>query len=176
MNILTLLKASGSEKILKTLLVYPKRRFTINELAKTSSVPFATTWGVVNNFSKAGVVDSEKIGRSTVISLRTSDIVKALKQLMELNLSPHKLVLDKVIGELKKIGVVHAYLFGSVARDEENLESDVDIVVVCKKDTNLDMITHSIYYSDKIKVVFIKFERKDELDIFLKGKENRRLI
>ncbi len=176
MNILTLLKTRGAESVLKTLLNYPRRRFTINELAKISSVPFATTWGIVNNFSKAGVVDTEKIGRSTAISLRKSDIVKALKQLIGLNHSPHQLVLEKITKELKKIGVLNAYLFGSVVHGKETLESDVDIAVVCRKSMNLDLITRSIYSSDKIKVVFIKFEKNDELNTFLKGKENRCII
>ena len=52
-------------------------------------------------------------------------------------------ILRQRADELRARGVLHASLFGSVARGEETPESDVDIMVVLDPEANIDLIEYS---------------------------------
>jgi uncharacterized protein len=54
-------------------------------------------------------------------------------------------VIDTLVGhkdELRARGVLHAALFGSVARDEAGPKSDVDIMIELEPDASLDIFAY----------------------------------
>lgn len=139
------------KKIIELFLSYPNRKFTINELSKLSGISYATTWRVTQKLDDAGLIFTERIGASVVCTLnKTSPFLSYVKKALELKLTPHEAVLKKFVNEIKKIpNVRQVILFGSVARGDAKLTSDIDIAMIqVKKDKRTDTFVTEIV--DKI--------------------------
>lgn len=128
-------------KLVEQFLTYPSREFTINELSQLSKTSYATTWRIIQNLDEAGLIFTKKIGHSTVCTLnKSSPFLDEVKKALTLKLTPHQAVLDNFVKEVKKLGAVQkVILFGSVARGEEKLISDIDVaVIITKKDKTVE--------------------------------------
>jgi predicted nucleotidyltransferase len=135
--LLEVLGKRGRVKVLETLYRFPKRDFSINELARESSVPVMTCWRCVKEFENLGIVRVNTIGKTFAVSLNTeSTIVKKLKS-VEIP-DPHR---DSAIMFVKRIskvrGVKATYLFGSVLTATHKHYSDVDIAIIYSPETIL---------------------------------------
>jgi len=56
-----------------------------------------------------------------------------------------------IVGTLKKHGIKKAGIFGSYVRNEQNKNSDIDIVVKAPKGIGLTFITINLELEDKLK-------------------------
>ncbi len=160
-------KASG---LLRILLKYPEREFTILELSKEASVPYATSWRTVQSLSKQGIILTKTIGKSTVCKLNTkSPLLKEIKLLTGLELSPHRAALKEFVSKAKKLKAINnIILFGSVAKGTEKPSSDVDVALfVDKKTLNLESqvneIVDFVLKTSRIKIVPLIFTEKELL-------------
>ncbi len=119
------------KSILELFIKYPHREFTINELSHVSNTSYATTWRFVQKLDKVGVIFTKTVGHSTSCKLNeSSPFLKELERTLS-KLTPQKAVIDKFVSRIKKIKEVQKIiLFGSVARDEEKLTSDIDIAII----------------------------------------------
>ncbi|MBI5636171.1 nucleotidyltransferase domain-containing protein [Candidatus Micrarchaeota archaeon] len=176
MDAIQLVKYAGSRELLKTLLMFPNRQFTINELAKEASVPFASAWRMVKRWEPAGLIVTGKVGKSVTVRLRKSEYLDSVSSLLKLSVSP-QVFTAKAIRPLlaKENGIREAYLFGSVARGEEKLSSDIDVALLAEKGFNANDLVFGAYEKYGTKVVPIVFSRKKELDEFMSGKKGERL-
>jgi predicted nucleotidyltransferase len=120
--------------ILELFIKYPYREFTINEISHTSKTSYATTWRFVQKLDKAGIILTKTVGHSTVCKLNeSSPFLKELERTLS-KLTPQKAVIDDFVNKIKKVGgIKKVILFGSVARDQEKLTSDIDIAVIMKR-------------------------------------------
>ncbi|MEW6069552.1 MAG: nucleotidyltransferase domain-containing protein [Candidatus Thermoplasmatota archaeon] len=141
-------------------LTYPSREFTINEISQISKISYATTWRIVQKLDKAGLIFTKKIGHSTVCTLnKSSPFLSEVKKALTLKLTPHEAVLSDFVKEVRKLDKVQkVILFGSVARGEAKLTSDIDIaVIVAKKDktveNNVTEIVDKILTSARMRIV-----------------------
>jgi predicted nucleotidyltransferase len=175
MEALELLQYRGARRLLETLLEFKGRQFTISELAKAAGVPFASTWRLIKQWRSAGIVDAGVVGRSIVVKLRDSEYVRRVAELLELSVTPQAFTAEALKKELKGRGVRKAYLFGSVARREEKLESDIDLAVLAGKRFDSNKLMFDIYERYGTKIVPLVFSNEKELDKFLKGKEAVRI-
>lgn len=154
------------------LLRFPKRKFTIRELSKAARVPYCSAWNVVSDWSKAGVVETDRVGKSVVVSLRESEVVERLSEFSRLDSSPHSIACKKLEGILKRDArVASAFLFGSVAEGKESLESDIDLAVLARGNYSAVSLVERVYAEFRLKLVPLVFSRKSELEAFLKGKK-----
>ncbi len=127
-------------RVLEVLLARPGRRFTIRELSQEARIPYSTTWRIAQDLEVLGVVVSERAGTARVLSTNPqAPVVRELRNLAGLELSPHRLAAKEFAERLASISEVReAILFGSVARRTESPTSDVDVAVVLeRKDDSL---------------------------------------
>ena len=128
--LLSVLGKSGRVKILETLYRFPKRAFTINELARESAVPVMTCWRSVKEFEDLEIVKIETIGKAFAVRLNEkSAIVKDLKHVKLVDV--HRDSALRFVEAIRKIDGVNAcYLFGSVSKSKHKPSSDVDIGII----------------------------------------------
>src|SRR3989338_8561151 len=88
MEMLQLVKYAGSRNLLETLLKFPDRQFTINELAKEANVPFASAWRLVKKWEPAGLIFTGKVGKSITVKLHKSEYLDSLASVLKLSVSP----------------------------------------------------------------------------------------
>ncbi len=176
MEALQLVKYSGSRQLLQTLLKFPDRRFTINELANEARVPFSSAWRLVKKWEMAGIIETGKVGNGITVRLHKSEYVDSVASLLRISTSPQAFsahVLKGILAEEK--GVREAHLFGSVAKGTEMLQSDIDVALLCKKDYDANRLVFGIYEKYGTKVVPLAFSSKRELEGFMAGKKGVRL-
>lgn len=177
MDAVELLSYTGARELFKTLRAYPKRQFTINELSKTASLPFTTTWKLVQKFELAQIVEVSTIGKSRAVRYKKSPYSETISGILKMSASPQALALPELKRVLKaKEGIREAYLFGSVALKKEKLESDIDIAMLTKKKIDALSLISTIYEKYGVKVVPLDFASKDEFEDFLRDKKKVRLV
>ncbi|MEW5760368.1 MAG: nucleotidyltransferase domain-containing protein [Candidatus Thermoplasmatota archaeon] len=157
-----------NRKIVELFLMYPGREFTINEMSKLSKTPYATTWRVTQKLDKAGLIFTKRIGHSIVCLLnKSSPFLNEVKKALRLKLTPHESAVDNFVKEIKKFDKVQKIiLFGSVARGEAKLTSDIDIaVIVAKKDKNVEndvtRIVDKILTSAQMRIVALTLTQNE---------------
>jgi len=176
MEAIQLVKYSGSRKVLETLIKFPNRLFSINELAKQAGVPFASTWRLVQKWEPAGIIETGKVGRSVTVRLRKSEYTDSISSLLNSSESPQAFT-ARAVKELLagKNGVKEAFLFGSVAVGKEKLASDVDVAMLVEKGFDANQLVFEVYERLGTKVVPITFFKKDEFESFMADKKGERL-
>ena len=176
MEILELFRYRCSKKVFTTLLEFPKREFTLRELAKESEVPFSSARRIVALWSAAGIVEVGKLGKSKVIRFHKSPFTASISKMLKISLSPQNFTVNKLKTIIQKEkGIKTAYLFGSTARNEETLGSDIDLALHSDKGFDPDKIIFDIARKYGTKVVPILFGNRKESDVFLKGKDKVKL-
>jgi DNA-binding Lrp family transcriptional regulator len=176
MEAIELIKYKGSRKLLETLAKFPNRQFTINELSGEAGVPFASTWRLVRKWEPAGIIETGRVGKSVTVKLRRSEYLDSVLSLLKISTSPQNFT-ARALGEMlaEEDGVKEAYLFGSVAKGDEKLESDIDMALLVKKGYDANGIVFEAYGKFGTKVVPITFHSKKELTEFMAGKKGRKL-
>jgi predicted nucleotidyltransferase len=121
-------------KVLKTLLRYRGKVFTIRELARVTHVSHPEVSKVVKELEAAGVVRLKPIGRAYQIILNDESYI--LKSMIEPVFRAERETVNHLISTIRPFfqnrKIVSAAIFGSVARGEEKQTSDVDLLVVSK--------------------------------------------
>jgi len=173
---LELIKYRGARKVMETLLEFKGRQFTVNELSKTSKVPFASVWRIIKLWESAGIVETNIVGKSRIVKLKMSEYTKNIVKLLSLSKSPQALTTDALGKELRNKKIEEAYLFGSVAKGKEKLESDIDLAILQSSEIDTNKIIFDIYEKYGTKIVPLIFKNKKEFDKFLRDKEKRRII
>jgi predicted nucleotidyltransferase len=162
--------------MLETLLAFPKRQFTINELAKEAGVPFASAWRLVKRWEPAGILETGRVGKSVTVRLHKSEYLDSIVSLLKISTTPQAFTANALKGVLaKEKGVKEAWLFGSVAKGEEKRASDIDVALLVEKGFDANALVFGTYESYGTKVVPIVFENKLELAAFMSGKKGVRL-
>jgi nucleotidyltransferase-like protein len=120
---------AGRPQLLDVLLSHPRRRFSINELARRAKVPVATTWRAVRDFADLGLILTEPVGRTTLVQLNGhSPVTRALGQLQFPD--PHRMAYEAFARRLAaRLPGIQPRLFGSLAKGEVSPSSDVDVIV-----------------------------------------------
>ncbi|MEW6328754.1 MAG: nucleotidyltransferase domain-containing protein [Candidatus Micrarchaeota archaeon] len=176
MEAIQLVKYSGSRQLLATLLRFPDRQFTINELAKEAGVPFASAWRMVRRWEPAGMIETGRVGKSVTVKLHKSEYLDVVASLLKISVSPQAFTARALRDMLaREKGVRQAYLFGSVAMGEEKLASDVDVALLAEKGFNANHLVFDVYERYGTKVVPLVFSSRKELDVFMKDKKGARL-
>jgi predicted nucleotidyltransferase len=170
-----LVRGAGRLELLKLLLEYPGRKFTIRELALNAKVPYGTAWYAIEDFWKARIIDLGLVGRARTVKLKNISYVKKLVKLSDFP-SPHVSALGSIKKELAKINEIkEAYLFGSVAKGTEISTSDIDLAVLVSKEVDFHKLLSTSYDKLGVTIVPLDFTNKKEFDDFLKDKEKVKL-
>ena len=148
----------------------------MNELSKTTKVPFGSLWRLLRKWESAGIIEANVVGNSKVVKLHESEYTKRILELLKLSVSPQTFTAEALKKELRDKGIKEAYLFGSVAKKKEKLESDIDLAILARKKFDANQLMFDVYERYGTKVVPLMFDNKKEFDKFLKDKEKERII
>jgi predicted nucleotidyltransferase/predicted transcriptional regulator len=123
----------GSEtfpRLLAELTAAPDRRFTATELEVRVSASHDSLYRALQRGVEAGLVARERIGKQYVYRAETASPVFAeMKTLLSKLFGPAQ-ALRQALAGLRPPEVEAAFLFGSAARAEDTLASDLDVFVV----------------------------------------------
>jgi predicted nucleotidyltransferase len=123
----------GSEtfpRLLTELTSAPDRRFTAAELEGRVGASHDSLYRALQRGVEAGLVGRERIGKQYVYRIEAgSPIFAEIKTLLSKLFGPAQ-ALRQALTELRPPEVEAAFLFGSAARAQDTLASDLDVFVV----------------------------------------------
>lgn len=141
------------------------RRFTMHELSKRVSIPYASFHRTVQGMKD--VLNVEIVGKSKTISLKINNpIVKAHLTVSSdeerkefLQKQP---VIRKIAAELNTADIV--LLFGSYAKNKETEKSDIDLLIINKGGAkSISFSRYELLFKKKINPIFITLKEFKEM-------------
>ena len=127
-----LFSTSTAIGLIRALIRYKGKVFTIRGLSKVARVSSSQSAVVIGQLERLGVVMTQPVGRSSLVSLNEKSYI--LNRIMRPMIRAEQETLDELLKMLKKSltkdKIVAAILFGSVSRHEEREESDIDLLVI----------------------------------------------
>jgi predicted nucleotidyltransferase len=132
-------------RLLRTVLAAPSRRWTGRELAAASKVSTAQTARDLRDFSDVGILRWEAVGRSFSWQLNHDHVLsETLASLFSREAGLRTELLRGIRMELRGIPLERALVFGSVARGEEQADSDVDLFVQLRDPSKSSQLTQAL--------------------------------
>lgn len=149
--------------------VVKQNEISIRELSRAIGVTEPNLSIILKELEKNGVLVSKKIGTSLVFSLNyghylVDDIILPLFQ----NENKSLLVLGKYLTKKISFQYVSLILFGSLARGDEHIKSDIDILIIVPDDAVVDEIENVVF---SLNPDFIKKFGNSLSPLILKQKE-----
>ncbi len=127
------LRSKITQKIFNLLFLNEKERFYVNELAKLIKEDPSNVYKKLLQLKEEGIVVDEFQGKERYFFLNKKyPFLKEYKKIILKGFGFEK-ILKKKLKELK--GIESVYIFGSYARNELSLESDIDLLIVGNFDT-----------------------------------------
>lgn len=124
--------SKASIRVLKALVRYRGKVFTIRELAKTAGLSHPEVSMVVKELERRGVVKLQPVGRAHQVVLNEESYV--LKSIVEPMIAAEGNTLNSLVSAIKPFfkekGITSVAIFGSVARGLEKRASDIDILII----------------------------------------------
>ncbi len=157
-------------KIVKYLGKHLKREFTMHELSKLVSIPYASFHRTIQRMKDILIV--EEIGRAKTVQLNLRN--NTIKAYLTIAAEEEKKefikkqpIIQKITNELDTKNIV--VLFGSYAKRKETERSDIDILIVNKDGKKeISFSKYELLFKKKINPIFIT---KREFKNMLKDKE-----
>lgn len=136
-----LIGGKTSVRVLRTLSLFPGKEFTGRELAQMSGGAPSKVIGELERFRGLGIVTRKSHGRTHAWKLNPDHaLIRLLKPAFEEEHTlPAKLLADLRHG-VADARISRAILFGSFARGDERGESDVDLLVLARRASDLDAV------------------------------------
>jgi len=154
LHLLNKIFSSAGIDILRVLCMAPYKECYLRELAKESGISPAHTGRMLDNLMKQGIVRYRKSGRQDFYRIDLENqLAKETFELFhlerKLSLSAEfRAAMDEFCTRLKEKAnkdLVSVILFGSVAKGNANLESDLDILVISKKPEKTKELTKDAF-------------------------------
>lgn len=115
--------------LLKILLLDVNGRFYLRELAKKAGLQLLSVQRELANLTEAGILVKETSGRQTYYRInKNCPIISELRSIFVKTIG----VADVLRAALAKLSdrIQHAFIYGSVAKGTDNINSDVDVMIV----------------------------------------------
>lgn len=114
--------------VLKLFIFNPKSQYYIREIARLTKEPFDPVRRELMRLDEIGLVKSRLSGRQKYYSINASHTLFPEFKSMILKTSGTGDIIRSSIG--KRNDVITAFIYGSYAKNKENIESDIDLFVV----------------------------------------------
>jgi predicted nucleotidyltransferase len=141
--------------MLRALVRYKGKIYTIRGLAEDAGASHPEVSKTLTDLEKFGIVQIQPVGRAHQISMNEKSYV--LNKIILPMFKAEEKTLDEVISILKahfgKKRITSAAIFGSVAAGKEQIDSDLDILVLCD---NFDYAISAV--SSAAEEVSLKFQ------------------
>lgn len=121
--------------ILNLFFINPEKEYYLREIAKILNKEPAAYQRQLDSLVKQGILQDERKGNMRFFKLNKNYIL----------LPEIKSIISKTLGLENKFktlvsklnGLEHAFLFGSIAKSTENINSDIDLLLIGKIDQNI---------------------------------------
>ena len=119
-------------RVLRTVLDYRGKIFTVRSLAKTAHVSHNETALIVGDLEKLGIIRIQPVGRAYQLQLNEKNYI--LDKIIEPAFRAEKNTIEELLRILKKHfsskKIISIAIFGSVAKGEEKEDSDIDLLII----------------------------------------------
>lgn len=138
-------------KLLRHLILYPSPVITGRGLARELSMSHATCIRSLDRLVNIGILDRRQVGRSSTYEIAADSVLykEILKPAFEIESRLLSDLVDNLLKGVKK-DIYSAYIFGSVARNEDTTASDVDILVLTKDSGAKNRVREAIELNKEI--------------------------
>ena len=120
--------------VLKTLLRYKGKIFTVRELARTCGFSHPEVSSVLKKLESSGIVKLQPVGRAYQITLNEESYI--LKSVIEPLFAAEEETVNSLISTIKPVfrnkKIISVAIFGSVAKGLEKKTSDVDVLIIAE--------------------------------------------
>lgn len=117
------------KRIFGLLLLYPEQSYHVRELARLTNTSAGTLHKELSKLSDAGILQSKKVGNQQHYSANLQcPIFEELASIFRKTSGLADVIADALSSVKNQI--VFALIFGSVARGEQQANSDVDVMVI----------------------------------------------
>lgn len=128
-----LLGSKVSIRLIRALVKYPGKIFTVRKLAEVAGVSPSEAALAVQELEKFGILTIQPVGRSYLISLNDKSYI--LNRILRPTVKAEEDTLHELVSILKRHlitdkSIMSAVLFGSVAIGRERKDGDVDLLVI----------------------------------------------
>ena len=135
----TLLGSKVKVKILRALLRFETKTFTLRELAEHVKVSHTAVLKSLGDLQGMNIIKIESHGTSNLITInKESYLYKELKRLFDFEVQTVQQLKEEIKNNLPKAKSVA--LFGSIAMKKERLDSDIDILVITQDKSKINEI------------------------------------
>lgn len=119
-------------RLVKALISYPGKIFTVRKLAADAHVSSSEAAVLVQDLEKYGVIRVQPVGRSYLITLNEQNYIlnKILKQIIKAEQDTLNELITILHRYFNNEKIISAVLFGSVAQKREREDSDIDILII----------------------------------------------
>ena len=127
-----LFRSDAQGEILARLFLNPDRAFTISELARAASTPYASAHREVSRIAEMGLATTEKRGHAVEVQARRdTPVFRPLAELLGLTYGPAVVIPNHLAGIA---GITEAYIYGSWAARRQgepgDTPGDIDLLIV----------------------------------------------
>ncbi len=144
-------------KIVNYLGKHMGQAFTMNELSKLTTIPYATFYRTIQKMKD--LVKLQTVGKSKTVALNTENLT--IKSYLTISSDEEKKeflkkqpILSKISSELETKDTV--LLFGSYAKGIQREASDIDLLIINKKgETSISFSKYEVLFRKKINPIFI---------------------
>lgn len=117
------------KRILGLLLLHPEQSYHVRELARLTNTSAGTLHKELSNLSAVGILQSKKVGNQQHYSANLQcPIFEELASIFRKTSGLADVIAEALSSTKNQI--TFAFVFGSVARGEEQASSDIDVMVV----------------------------------------------
>ncbi len=128
-NIINSLMPQTRSKILSALLLSPEKWWYLRDLAKHLGLTASSLQREMNSLNSSGILESRREGnRRYYRANKYCPIFNELQGILVKTYGVHDVLVELLSKSAKKIR--WAFIYGSIARDEEISESDVDLMII----------------------------------------------
>ena len=133
--------------IWKILHRYPEKRFSGRELARLLNVSPSRASEILELFRKYGVVNRIRIGNTSEWTLnKKSILVDKLLKIFKIEEKIYQDLKSKIFNAFhKEKSILKVILYGSVARGEEQPNSDIDLFILVKNEKDKDLVANLVH-------------------------------
>jgi len=125
-----ILSSKSKTAILKIFFRCPSRDYTFKELTEQTRFSYGTVYPALVSLTDARILTTRKVGRSILYSLnQRHPFFEELKQIFIAERKKLFEIVRETVAKIKKKGIKTIVLFGSLARGEALLKSDIDILI-----------------------------------------------
>ena len=119
-------------KLIRTLYKFKDRSFTLSELSRYSGITRQGIIKALDDLSGMNLIKLERIGNSIIIRLNRNEFINNILKIYELEKNTLNKLIEVINSYFKDKEIVSLALFGSIAKGEENFNSDIDLLIITK--------------------------------------------